>query len=217
MKITIHNIHRYHLRVCTNGGIMEQVLLWIQTYGTPAIILLIALEYACFPISSEIVLPFAGAVGAGIGISLPLLVLYSSLAGLAGTSLTYAIGRYGGSPLMEKIMSRFPSTKKPILASYRNFWNHGKIAVCLGRVIPICRTYIAFVAGACEQSFPTYAFFSAIGIAVWNTMLLTLGYYFYQFRETFFLYFNKYKNIILVVGLLLLVLLLVIKRSDEEE
>ena len=96
---------------------MEQVLLWVQTYGTPAIIVLIALEYACFPVSSELVLPFAGAFGAGMGISLPLLILYSSAAGLVGTSLTYAIGRYGGSPMMEKIMSRFPSTKKPILAS----------------------------------------------------------------------------------------------------
>lgn len=196
---------------------MEQILLWIQSYGTPAIIILIALEYACFPISSELVLPFAGAIGAGIGISLPLLILYSSLAGLAGTSLTYIIGRLGGSPLMEKLMSRFPSTQKPILASYRTFGNHGKAAVCLGRVIPICRTYIAFVAGACQQSYATYILYSAIGISVWNAMLLTLGYYFYQFRDVFFLYFNKYKTIILVSGLLLLVLLLVTKRSDEKE
>ena len=108
---------------------MEQLLLWIETYGTPAILLLIALEYACFPISSELVLPFAGAIGAGCGISLPLLVLYSSLAGLVGTSLTYGIGRYGGSPMMEKLMTRFPSTKKPILSSYRTFGNHGKSAV----------------------------------------------------------------------------------------
>lgn len=196
---------------------MEQLILWIQTYGTPAIILLIALEYACFPISSELVLPFAGAFGAGIGISLPLLILYSSLAGLAGTSLTYAIGRYGGSPLMEKIMCRFPSTKKSILTSYRTFGDHGKIAVCIGRVIPICRTYIAFVAGACGQSYTTYALFSAIGITIWNTLLLTLGYYFYQFRDVFFLYFNKFKTIILVVGLLLIALILITKNKEEKD
>lgn len=81
---------------------MDQLLQWIESYGTPAIILLIALEYACFPISSELVLPFAGAFGAGIGLSLPLLILYSSAAGLAGTSLTYAIGRYGGSPCWKR-------------------------------------------------------------------------------------------------------------------
>lgn len=196
---------------------MEQIFLWIETYGTPAILILITLEYACFPISSELVLPLAGVIGAGCGIPLPLLVLYSSLAGLVGTSLTYAVGRYGGSPLMEKFMLRFPSSKKPILSSYRTFGNHGKSAVCLGRVIPICRTYIAFVAGACGQSYPTYAIYSAIGIMIWNSVLLTLGYYFYQFREVFLLYFNKYKTVILFAGLLLIILIIVTRQKDEDE
>lgn len=195
---------------------MNHLLLWIETYGTPAIILLIALEYACFPISSELVLPFAGAFGAGIGISLPLLILYSSLAGLAGTSLTYAIGRYGGSPLLEKIMSRFPSSKKPILASYRTFGDRGRAAVCIGRVIPICRTYIAFVAGACGQSYPAYALFSSIGITAWNTLLLCIGYYCYNYRNIFFTYFNKYKTGILIVGLLLIVMLIIARIGDDE-
>ena len=175
------------------------------------------MEYACFPISSELVLPFAGAFGAGIGISLPLLILYSSAAGLIGTSLTYAIGRYGGSPLLEKIMSRFPSTKKPILASYRTFGDQGRIAVCIGRIIPICRTYIAFVAGACGQTYPTYDLFSSIGITLWNTILICLGYYFYNYRNIFFFYFNKYKTIILIIGLLLIVLLLFSKKSEKDD
>lgn len=196
---------------------MDQLLQWIESYGTPAIILLIALEYACFPISSELVLPFAGAFGAGIGISLPLLILYSSAAGLAGTSLTYAIGRYGGSPLLEKIMVRFPSSKKPILASYRTFGDRGKLAVCVGRIIPICRTYIAFVAGACGQSYPAYVIFSSIGITIWNTLLICLGYYFYNYRNIFFYYFDKYKTFILIIGLLLILLLLFSRKTETEE
>lgn len=196
---------------------MDQLLQWIESYGTPAIILLIALEYACFPISSELVLPFAGAFGAGIGLSLPLLILYSSAAGLAGTSLTYAIGRYGGSPLLEKIMARFPSSKKPILASYRTFGDRGRLAVCVGRVIPICRTYIAFVAGACGQSYPAYVIFSSIGITIWNTLLICLGYYFYNYRDVFFQYFDKYKTFILIIGLLLILLLLFSRKTETEE
>lgn len=196
---------------------MDQLLQWIESYGTPAIILLIALEYACFPISSELVLPFAGAFGAGIGISLPLLILYSSAAGLAGTSLTYAIGRYGGSPLLEKIMARFPSSKKPILASYRTFGDRGRLAVCVGRIIPICRTYIAFVAGACGQSYPAYVIFSSIGITIWNTLLICLGYYFYNYRNIFFYYFDKYKTFILIIGLLLILLLLFSRKTETEE
>ncbi len=194
---------------------MDTILLWIENYGIPAILLLILLEYACFPISSELVLPFAGAFGAGTGMPLPLLILYSSLAGLVGTSLTYGIGRYGGSPLLEKIMTRFPSSKKPILSSYRTFGNRGKVAVCLGRVIPLCRTYIAFVAGACNQPYATYALFSTIGIAIWNTVLLTLGYYFYQYRDAFFSCFNRYKIFIFFGGILILLLIFVFRQKDE--
>ncbi len=195
---------------------MNQILLWIESYGIPAILILIMLEYACFPISSELVLPFAGAFGAGIGTPLPLLVVYSSFAGLIGTSLCYAIGRYGGSPLLEKIMIRFPSSKKPILSSYRTFGNHGKLAVCLGRVIPLCRTYIAFVAGACSQPYPIYAFFSIIGITIWNTILLTFGYYFYQYRDIFFSYFDRYKIFIFFGGILILLLIFVFQQKEEE-
>ena len=90
---------------------MDQILLWIQNYGTSAIFVLIALEYACFPISSELVLPFAGAFGAGQDMPLFLLIIYSSIAGLAGTTLTYLIGRFGGSPLLDRLMRRFPSTE----------------------------------------------------------------------------------------------------------
>ncbi len=196
---------------------MDQVLLWIEHYGIPAVIFLIALEYACFPISSELVLPFAGAFGAGVAFPLPLLILYSSLAGLAGTSLTYAIGRYGGSPLLEKLMVRFPSTKKPILSSYRTFGDHGNIAVCLGRIIPICRTYIAFIAGSARQPYLSYALFSAIGICAWNTLLIGLGYYFYNFRDIFFLYFNRYKTIILIAGIMLIALLLITRKTTDSD
>lgn len=195
---------------------MDTMILWIENYGIPAILLIILLEYACFPISSELVLPFAGAFGAGCGMSLPLLILYSSLAGLAGTSLTYGIGRYGGSPLLEKIMVRFPSSKKPILSSYRTFGNHGKLAVCLARIIPLCRTYIAFVAGACGQSYPAYALFSGIGIAMWNTVLLTMGFYFYQYRNIFWEYYDRYKIFIFFGGILILLLIFVFRQKEGE-
>lgn len=180
----------------------------LLTYGLPAIFLLILLEYACFPVSSEIVLPLAGLVAAGQGLSFPLLVLFSTLAGIGGSLITYGIGRKGGSSLLEKVMQRFPSMEKPVLSSYRTFGDHGKSAVFLSRLIPLCRTYIGFVAGAMKQSCSSYILYSAFGIFLWNTVLTSLGYYFYQYRETFFGYFDRYKRWIFFGGLLLLCLIL---------
>lgn len=192
----------------------------LADYGLPAMFLLIFLEYACFPVSSEIILPLAGLVGAGCSMPYPILILISSAAGLGGTALTYGIGRAGGSPLLERTMRRFPSLERPILASYRTFGDHGKSAVFLSRIIPLCRTYIGFVAGAMKQPFGSYLFCSALGILLWNAVLTGLGYYCYQYRSLFFGYFDRYKKWILIFGSFLLLVFLLrrltsIRRKNE--
>jgi membrane protein DedA with SNARE-associated domain len=198
---------------------MEWIGAFLQNYGMAAIFLLILMEYACFPVSSEIILPLAGLLAAGQGLSFPILLLISSLAGLGGSTITYLIGRFGGSLLLERAMKRFPSTKKPILSSYRAFGNHGNTAVFLSRLIPLCRTYIGFVSGAMKQSFVSYVLFSAFGILLWNTVLTGLGYYFYPYREQFFRYFDEYKHVILFggAGLLVLILLCRIRKKPRRD
>ena len=190
---------------------MSYIEMIITDYGLPAMFFLIFLEYACFPVSSEIILPLAGLVGAGHGMPYAILVLISSAAGLGGTALTYGIGRAGGSPLLEKTMGRFPSLERPILASYRTFGDHGKSAVFLSRIIPLCRTYIGSVAGAMKQPFGSYLFCSALGILLWNSVLTGLGYYCYQYRSLFFGYFDRYKKWILILGSCLLLAILLRK------
>jgi membrane protein DedA with SNARE-associated domain len=121
----------------------------------------------------------------------------------------------GGSPLLEKVMKRFPSLRKPILASYRTFGNHGNGAVLFSRILPLCRTYIGFVAGAMKQPLPAYLIFSSIGITIWNTLLTGLGYYFYPYRLIFFNYFRLYKKWILIFGIVLLIIFLFTSLSTS--
>ena len=165
---------------------MDWIESFLQNYGIWAMFVLIMLEYACFPVSSEIILPLAGVMAAGQGLFFPYLVLFATGAGLIGTLIPYGIGRFGGSPLLERIMKRFSSMEKPILTSYRVFGNHEKSAVLISRVIPLCRTYI--------------------GIVTWNTVLTGLGYYFYQYKDLFFHYLDKYKHVIFYTGIILLVI-----------
>ena len=118
---------------------MDWIESFLQSYGIWAMFVLIMLEYACFPVSSEIILPLAGVMAAGQGLFFPYLVLLATGAGLIGALIPYGIGRFGGSPLLERIMKRFSSMEKPILTSYRVFGNHEKSAVLISRVIPLCR------------------------------------------------------------------------------
>ena len=126
---------------------METLLSLFDRYGIFAMILIIFLEYACFPVSSELVLPFSGAVARAENVSFFLLLPLSVLAGLLGTGLCYLVGRIGGEAVLTKLTKRFPKTEKAIVASRAKFDRYGAVAVCIGRALRrrlwyclICRT-----------------------------------------------------------------------------
>lgn len=181
----------------------------IYEYGLLAMFIIILIEYACFPISSEIVLPFSGAVASLQHINFLVILPLSVLAGLLGTSFCYLIGRYGGGTIIERITHRFPKTQKGILFSQEKFYHYGFFAVALGRLIPICRTYIAFIAGAAGQNPLSFLISSCIGITVWNATLIGFGYFLREKWSLAIEYYSRYKDIMkpmfLLVGLVLLV------------
>lgn len=173
--------------------------------------LVILLEYACFPVSSEIVLPLCGALAAASGTSYLTLILSSTLAGILGTCICYAVGRYGGTAVLSRITRRFPKTEKSLNASRDKFEHYGTYAVAIGRVIPLCRTYIAFIAGASGMKFVPYLVSSLIGITVWNCVLTGIGYVMQENWTYATALYEKYKDIIIPV--LLIAVLLVVYRS----
>lgn len=194
---------------------METVLSLFDRYGIFAMILIIFLEYACFPISSELVLPFSGAIARAENISFFLLLPLSVLAGLLGTGLCYLLGRLGGDAVLTKLILRFPKTQKAIDASRAKFTKYGAGAVCIGRVIPLCRTYIAFVAGAVGQSPSVYFPYSFLGITIWNSALLSLGYFLQDNWGAVSGYYARYKQYLLPVLMGIIVLFLLHKKTTH--
>ena len=191
---------------------MDTLLSLFDRYGIFAMILIIFLEYACFPISSELVLPFSGAVARAENVSFFLLLPLSVLAGLLGTGLCYLAGRIGGDTVLTKLSKRFPKTEKAITASRAKFTKYGAGAVCIGRVIPICRTYIAFVAGAVGQSPSVYFPYSLLGITIWNSALLSLGYFLQGNWGAVSGYYDRYKQYLLPGILCLITMIFLHKR-----
>lgn len=182
---------------------MEFLTNLISEYGLIAMFLIIMLEYACFPVSSEIVLPFSGAIASAQNIHFFVILTASVIAGLIGTTVCYAIGCYGGSALLERLVKKFPKTEKGINSSYSKFEQYGASAVCFARVIPICRTYIAFISGTMKQSYSVFLLSSFIGITIWNTMLIGTGYFLQDNWQLAYTYYDEYKHILipLIVGI----------------
>lgn len=167
--------------------------------GYMGVYLVIGLEYACFPIPSEIVLPFVGMSVAQTHLQFFPCFLVSILAGLSGSLLCYGIGRWGGVPLLNYL-----STKSKQLAAALDTFNHwfsqyGRWAVLFSRVIPLTRTYISLFAGVNGMSLMEFLLYSATGIALWNLILMSLGLYLGQNWHLIEGILNTYSNIILIL------------------
>ncbi len=182
---------------------------FISDYGILAMFIIILLEYACFPVSSEIVLPFSGAVASANHTSFLVILPLSILAGLIGTGICYTFGWFGGGAIINAITTKFPKTKKGIDSAYEKFNTHGAAAVCIGRVIPLIRTYIALIAGASKLNPVTYFSASALGITVWNTLLIGLGYTLRENYKNVGEYYNRYKHNLIPVVIIFAAILVI--------
>ena len=181
---------------------------FIHDYGLVALFIIILLEYACFPVSSEIVLPSAGAISALQNTNFLVILLLSILAGLLGTGLCFSVGWFGGGAILSSITRRFPKAGKGIASATAKFNDNGAYAVCIGRVIPLIRTYIALVAGAARLNPVTYFTASALGITVWNTLLIGFGYALQSNYSKVADYYSQYKHNLRPVAIIFFALLL---------
>lgn len=195
---------------------MNPLVQFIYDNGLIAMCIIIMLEYACFPVSSEIVLPLSGAVAAHKGISFFIMILCSVIAGSIGTSFCYSVGRFGGNALIGKLIRKFPKTEKGINSSYDKFNRFGSYAVCIGRMIPICRTYIAFIAGAAKQPFSVYFSYSFLGITIWNIILIGIGYTLGDNWTMVSTYYNQNKFFIILAVMLLALFFFALKFRKKK-
>ncbi len=189
----------------------EYIINIIENYGLIAIFLVIMLEYACFPVPSELVLPLSGAVAAQGEFAFLAVLALSLAAGILGSYICYFIGRLGGVPLVNKISNRFPSVGRSIKSATLKFEKYSRLAVMLFRLVPLCRTYISFAAGISKQNVTVFTLFSAIGITVWNTILIGFGYVLSANWQVVMVYYDKYKLVMLALAALLVGLYIFLK------
>lgn len=176
-----------------------------------AIFILIGLEYSCFPIPSEIVLPLAGFATRINGYNLFGTILFSILVSYFGCLVCYLIGYYGGAGLFNKIYNKMKKWRKGLDKAKEMFNKYGNVSVLAGRLVPLCRTYISFFAGMFNQSLLKYSFYSILGIGVWNTILIVLGYELMNKKDLITNYYNNYKTILIIVFSLLFLMFIVSK------
>lgn len=149
---------------------------FIEQYGIISIFLIVMLEYANFPLPSEVVLPFVGIMVAKGNIDFTLSIIVSILAGVLGSITNYFIGFYFGKPIIKYLLDKYPRTKNSVKSSMWWLNKYGKLSVMFARIIPLARTFISIPAGITKMNMFIFILYSSIGIGIWNFVLIYLGY-----------------------------------------
>ena len=194
---------------------LEETMLRIMNdYGYLGIFFLIFIENVFPPIPSEVVLLFGGAMTVLAGLNAPTVVIVATLGSLAGAVVLYLLGRILKAERLRKLFSgRFGQILrlKPEDVDKATAWfvKYEKKAVLICRCVPIVRSLISIPAGIAEMNMPLFLLLTAVGSAVWNTVLVTVGSFLGNQWENALPFFEKYSDVILVIAIILVVVFLI--------
>jgi membrane protein DedA with SNARE-associated domain len=163
----------------------------VASHGVYAVFALLALG-AVLPAASEVVMLYAGAVAAGVaashGVSVfgwhvgsgggtyVALTLAGALGYVAGGIVGWAIGRYGGRPLLEKRGRWLHVTPERLDRAEAWFHRWEGLAVFLGAITPVVRSFVAIPAGLFEMRLVQYVAYTLAGSLVWSFAFAGVGY-----------------------------------------
>jgi len=163
------------------ASLSGQLTSHVASQGVYAVFVLMAID-AVFPAASELVMLYAGALAAGVfsshvslfGSHIPsgfdaylAMALAGTLGYLAGAIVGWAIGLYGGRPLLERHGRAFHLSEAKLARAERWFDRWDDWAVLLGRITPVVRSFVSIPAGVLRMPLARYTVLTAIGSAAW--------------------------------------------------
>ena len=160
----------------------------VATYGVWIYAILFAIVFAE---TGLVVTPFmpgdsllfaTGALSATGALDVRVVSLLITVAAVGGDAANYSVGRFAGARIirLSRTDPRWARWVNPayIARAHEFFERHGGRAVVLARFVPIVRTFVPFVAGVAEMSYPAFAFYNVTGGAAWTGVCVGAGYLF---------------------------------------
>lgn len=172
--------------------------------GYAGVLGLMTFESVGLPIPSEVIMSFAGFLVVDGKLLFWLVVLAGTAGNLFGSLLAYWIGFRGGRPLIEKYGKYILISKHDLDLADKWFAHNGELAVLVGRILPVVRTYISFPAGIAKMDLKKFSFYSFVGSLPWCILLTWLG---VRLGNNWDLIRQKLHNFDLAIGLGILVLI----------
>ena len=147
----------------------------ISTLGYSGIVLLMAIESACIPLPSEIIMPFSGYLVYTGRFNIWLVGVAGAFGCVVGSLVAYWVGMYGGRPLIEKYGKYVLISHHDLNLADRWFDRFGEAIVFVSRLLPAIRTFIAFPAGVARMNLKKFIIYTFAGSLPWCLGLAYVG------------------------------------------
>jgi len=147
----------------------------ISTLGYSGIVLLMAIESACIPLPSEIIMPFAGYLVSTGQMNIWFVALAGAIGCVLGSLVAYWVGMKGGRPLIEKYGRYVLVSKHDLDLADRWFSKYGEAIIFTSRLLPAIRTFIAFPAGVARMDLKRFVIYTFAGSLPWCLGLAYVG------------------------------------------
>ena len=147
----------------------------ISAGGYWGIALLMAIESACIPLPSEIIMPFAGYLVSIGQLNLWLAATAGAIGCNLGSVIAYEVGKRGGRPFVARF-GRYVLVSTHDLDRAEGFFQRwGGITVLACRLLPVVRTFIAFPAGVARMPLLRFHLYTFVGSWPWCLALTWVG------------------------------------------
>jgi membrane protein DedA with SNARE-associated domain len=154
----------------------------------PGVVLLMAIESACIPFPSEIIMPLAGwMLIKELNLSVWSVFMagaYGAIGNTIGSIVAYYIGMWAGRPLILKYGKYVLLSRHDLDLADRWFSKSGSWTVFISRLLPVVRTYISLPAGIAKMNIYKFIIYTFAGAFIWSTGLAYGGYLLGEHWET---------------------------------
>jgi membrane protein DedA with SNARE-associated domain len=147
----------------------------ISVAGYPGVAFLMAVESACIPLPSEIIMPFSGFLVYAGRFKLIEVALAGALGCNLGSMLAYGVGAWGGRPVIERYGRYVFISHHDLELADRWFARYGDWTVFFARLLPMIRTFIAFPAGVSRMNIVRFNIYTFLGSFPWCYALAYAG------------------------------------------
>lgn len=174
---------------------MQEIIQFIvdtaSSWGYLGIIILMTLESSFIPFPSEVVMIPAGYLAHKGELNLFLCILSGVFGSVLGALINYYICFFWGKKFVLKFGKYFGINEKKFSKFEEFFLKYGEISTFICRLLPGIRQYISMPAGLSKMKFLNFVFFTALGSAIWVSILAFLGYFIGENEELIKTYLSQ--------------------------